>query len=75
MIYRVTTRRTGSVQPGEDRTLWDGECRYCGEDQTAARVAFHKNTSADFGGSPGSQCRETIMEGSDDDDMVTVIDM
>jgi hypothetical protein len=40
VIYRVTKRTTGSVQPGRGQTFWNRETLYCGTSLEDARVAY-----------------------------------
>lgn len=62
MIYRVTIRTTGSLQPGSGGTSWQREVIYCGTDLTDARVAYLGSTPADYGSSYGNKCRTTEIE-------------
>lgn len=77
MIYRVTVRKTGSVQPSS--TFWNREVVHCGTDLEAARVEFLRHKGTDYGGSYGNSARETDLEAfestpdiPDDDSAVNV---
>jgi hypothetical protein len=82
MIYRVTVKRTGSVQPGDGATSWQREVIYCGTDREEARVAYHASEPKNYGGSFGNAARDTVMEVIEDaetedaaDDVVAEWDM
>lgn len=62
MIYRVTVKTTGSLQPGTGATFWQRDVVYCGTDLEAARVEFLRNRATDHGGSYGNRCRTTEIE-------------
>jgi len=67
-IYRVRTRSTGSVQPGE--TTWTTDAvHYVGTDVDEARIEFHRHEPHDFGGGYGSAARETVFEHMDPADL------
>jgi hypothetical protein len=61
-LYRVTCRSTQSLQPRGGDTYWQAELVYCGDDATAARIAYHSSRVADRCGSYGNPCRETTWE-------------
>lgn len=63
MIYRVTVKTTGSVQPGSGGTFWNREVVYCGNVLEDARIAYLKSNASDYGGSYGNSARNTIIEG------------
>lgn len=65
MIYRVTIKTTGSIQPGRGQTFWNREVLYCGSSLEDARIAYLRSLATDHGGSPGNRCRETEIEGFD----------
>lgn len=62
MIYRVTVRTTGSVQPRSGGTFWQRDVRYCGTSLEEARVVYLREVAADRGGSYGNPCRTTDIE-------------
>lgn len=62
VIYRVTIRTTGSVQPGRGATFWQSEVIHCGTDLEEARVAYLRSRPEDYGGSYGNKARETVIE-------------
>lgn len=62
MIYRVTVRVTGSLQPGRGSTFWDRTTVYCGTSLEEARVQYLASINDDYGGSFGNRCRETLIE-------------
>jgi hypothetical protein len=67
-IYRVRTRRTGSLQPGGSH--WQTiAIHYVGESLTQARIEFHKHEPFDAGGGHGNSCVETLLECCDQADL------
>lgn len=60
MIYRVYTRKTGSLQPCG--TFWRRTVLYCGTDLEDARIEYLRNEAEDYGGGYGNTARETIIE-------------
>ena len=62
MIYRVTIRTTGSMQPGSGGTFWARQTIYCGPELQEARIAYLREVNADYGGSYGNRARETLIE-------------
>ena len=68
MIYRVRTRSTGSVQPGE--TTWATDAvHYVGTDQDEARLHYHRHEPYDKGGGFGNAATETLFEQMDTEDL------
>ena len=61
MIYRVTVKTTGSVQPDRS-TFWQRDVIYCGTDLEAARVAFLRSKPEDVWRGYGNRCRTTEIE-------------
>lgn len=64
-IYRVIVKTTGSLQPGRGTTTWERMVVYCGPSLRDARVAYLREEVADYGGSYGNRCRETLIERHD----------
>lgn len=62
MIYRVTIRNTGSLQPGRGNTYWQTESVYCGASLEEARVAYLREVVSDHGAGYGNPVRETRIE-------------
>lgn len=62
MIYRVTKKTTGSVQPGSGCTFWNRETIYCGTDLEEARVAFLGAKNGEYGGGYGNRACEVEIE-------------
>lgn len=60
MIYRVTVKTTGSLQPSG--TFWNREVVYCGDSLKEARTVYLKEEATDYGGSYGNRSRETIIQ-------------
>lgn len=65
MIYRVTVRTTGSVQPGSGSTFWNRDVIHCGTSLEEARVEFLRSKGTDYGGSYGNRAKETDLESFD----------
>lgn len=65
MIYRVTVKTTGSLQPSG--TFWDKEPVYCGDDKAEARTHYLRERTKDYGGSYGNRSRDTIIESFESD--------
>lgn len=62
MIYRVTIKRTNSLQPGrDDNSYWLSEVVYCGNDLEKARIEYLKAPNYEhFYGFGNSACRVII---------------
>lgn len=65
MIYRVTVKTTGSLQPSQ--TFWNKEVVYCGDDLKQARIVYLRELQGDYGGSYGMRSRDTIIEGFEEE--------
>jgi hypothetical protein len=59
MIYRVTIKTTGSLQPSG--TFWEREVAYCGTDLEEARVAYLREEVKDYWHGYGNRARETTI--------------
>lgn len=57
MIYRVSVRSTGSVQPVA--TFWNREVLYCGTSLEEARIAYLESELQDYWHGYGNSARET----------------
>jgi hypothetical protein len=60
MIYRVTVKTTGSLQPSG--TFWQSEVVYCGVSLANARIAYLTHRPTDYWYGYGNRVKETVIE-------------
>lgn len=63
MIYRVTIKRTSSLQPGrDDNSYWQSEVIYCGNDLEEARIEYLKAPNYEHFCGYGNRCCRVELE-------------
>jgi hypothetical protein len=81
MIYRVTVKTTGSLQPSA--TFWQSKVVYCGVSLADARIAYLTHRPTDYWCGYGNRVKETVIEefeeepeeiDSEEGDMVEVVE-